>query len=883
MAELKEVSKQLKQQLKAKKRGIDALEDMLKEANRKKASQRRDRAKPEEQVPVVEEQPSKQLLQFFVSGPDGLCVEFQSKSSSSVRDLKREVREAFRTNSNHDDSRGWDGEGAIRLMRHGRVMVDDSTLHENGLHSGDTLIAVIEKVPSFRLTKNSDDNTKMMLDFIGKQQDSIGNMTSEMRQGWEKVVEALTKKGGDQSVDVMKDLLLRMEDRWSRMESAFREGVQAQSQGTLPRRKYRAGELESDHDENYEEINTKMKISSSKIINLQLENESVQASFKLMQEQHEKDMYEIRELLKSLHPQPAPISVVSEEPNASRKISRRTDLKGSLESSPARSTVEGVSSDVLEEKTSDDMQTVTAVCTPGRVVEKSARQKPLEQAPSSPLIITSFHSKHNKCLSARLIDKIDVEVAREIAIDDLIFELRKSVAEQTGEFLARVTLKLKGQEIALGIDVPSGELTSATAAELAACGDLIISISDEMPITDAQLDALVVQMEHSENLSRSGRIPLSAGSRPGAGTDPSRSLDIYRQSLRYSSGGESQPEDDDEEIREEELWWKANYISSTHGYTTRPYRKYVNGGLNKSLSTTEAAVARLSLDDVLRSLNDKEGMTDEELQQETKLLQSNEDKMSAATTKRLKNIQRGIVGAVSAAADSGSEDINDTDFGRRPVKVRDGDSSMRLSRTWMSVTGSSLHISQEKRRAYDSDDNRDTQNYEDGPLLQSVDPLNFKYFDDDSGKDSVSRRHARLGGHSSDGHFCATGSSIGTLDTSNIPTGNFDLNRTIDTNVSMPFEMTPQERALQYEAKASEEVSAFYGEELNEINTPATPSPSRNANGAPRSTGNHSTGSGSPFLHMGDETNDGGSLALSESHDTFADLDGSSRSIDFRK
>ena len=179
VAELKETSKQLKQQLKAKKRGIDALEEMLKEANRVSAQNRRKQRDHEEKV--VEEKPPNQLLQFFVSGPDGLCVEFQSKSNSLVRDLKREVREAFRQGRDGNaTSTDWGSDGLIRLMRHGRVMVDDSTLQENGLRSGDTVIAVMDKRAA-AVADGTDGHTQMMLNFMGKQQDSIAGMTSEMR------------------------------------------------------------------------------------------------------------------------------------------------------------------------------------------------------------------------------------------------------------------------------------------------------------------------------------------------------------------------------------------------------------------------------------------------------------------------------------------------------------------------------------------------------------------------------------------------------------------------------------------------------------------------------------------------------------------------------
>lgn len=179
------------------------------------------------------------------------------------------------------------------------------------------------------------------------------------------------------------------------------------------------------------------------------------------------------------------------------------------------------------------------------------------------------------------------------------------------------------------------------AAELASRGDLIVKISDDRPITgfivvwnsltinslnecvyfpDAQLDVLVSQMEKSQELSRSGRAPASSSSSvPPASAR--RSLDIYKQSLRYSSGGESQHEDEEDmqdELREEERWWQGqgDGMASLRAGIASPGRKSISGNLNQSLGNKGSAVARQSLDNMLRNLNEKDGMTDDELKHE---------------------------------------------------------------------------------------------------------------------------------------------------------------------------------------------------------------------------------------------------------------------------
>lgn len=119
--------------------------------------------------------------------------------------------------------------------------------------------------------------------------------------------------------------------------------------------------------------------------------------------------------------------------------------------------------------------------------------------------------------------------------------------------------------------------------------------------------------------------------------------------------------------------------------------------------------------------------------------------------------------------------------------------------------------------------------------------------------------------------------------------GRFDdnLDHTIDTNISMPEE-DARTRANRYESDAADQITEF---DLNQedANLGATPPPKfgRPEIRVPRSSyggtpGQSTPGSvGSPFNQMTDDN----SLALSESHEdpaeTFEDLDGSSRSIEY--
>jgi hypothetical protein len=265
---------------------------------------------------------------------------------------------------------------------------------------------------------------------------------------------------------------------------------------------------------------------------------------------------------------------------------------------------------------------------------------------------------------------------------------------------------------------------------------------------------------------------------------------------------------------------------------------------------------------------------------QTKKLRNSVQGLPDSTVSKLRQIEGRIVGAVAAATDSGSEDyaaVSNRGDARRPDKP----SSLRLSGSWMSQTGGSLKLLQatSPSRSYDEYLLRAAPEEGDVPLTSSVEDV-----------DSVSRRHVKLGS-SGGGNKTAqsTVSSLDSLDIGNL--GNVrkaDFNSTIDTNISMPEE-DHVARADRYEKLASDQVDKLYhlqtegddededddGDQLDPL--PASPSPRKPSGFIPGSAGNVSTGSMSPFNQLND---DACSLGLSDSHDTFADLDSSTRSID---
>ena len=96
LEEARENSKVLRAQLRSKKKGIHTLEALLKEnarQNRHRRGSRRPSPPPHTSGPAPTAAGAL-LSRFFVTGPNGLCVEFHQRGSSTIGELKREVSPA---------------------------------------------------------------------------------------------------------------------------------------------------------------------------------------------------------------------------------------------------------------------------------------------------------------------------------------------------------------------------------------------------------------------------------------------------------------------------------------------------------------------------------------------------------------------------------------------------------------------------------------------------------------------------------------------------------------------------------------------------------------------------------------------------------------------
>ena len=155
MVSLQESTKHLREEVRVKKNSVVALEDLLKTAHEQSHEKRRKQQRtttsdvPSSSTPDMVSGGIRQpVIRFFVTGPDGLCVEFNEKRTSSILHLKNEIRKAFvprleiiKYRRIHGDLDG----PSVRLIYQGRILTDDGTVDTNEIREGDTIVAIIDR------------------------------------------------------------------------------------------------------------------------------------------------------------------------------------------------------------------------------------------------------------------------------------------------------------------------------------------------------------------------------------------------------------------------------------------------------------------------------------------------------------------------------------------------------------------------------------------------------------------------------------------------------------------------------------------------------------------------------------------------------------------
>jgi hypothetical protein len=187
---LQENSKVLRAQLRSKKKGIKTLETLLKDASSREhsKSRRRNKESPPVEAPPVQEkvQTKPPFTKIYVSGPNGWCLELHVRYTSTISELKKEIRQELVNKQDFQDEYGSDP--VMNLLYQGRVLRNDSAIEDiDDLKYGDTIVAHLEKVKSKKAQEETKSqlppqtnplSNKEMMEFITRQHEISSN---EMR------------------------------------------------------------------------------------------------------------------------------------------------------------------------------------------------------------------------------------------------------------------------------------------------------------------------------------------------------------------------------------------------------------------------------------------------------------------------------------------------------------------------------------------------------------------------------------------------------------------------------------------------------------------------------------------------------------------------------
>jgi hypothetical protein len=559
--ELTEATRQLKSDLVTKRRGISSLEDML-----KKASRVEDNRSPEEngassssgaEAPTTLGNKSNDktsgVRQFFVTCPDGLSIEYNSRVSMMVYELKGEIRKVLTERLATDSSGGVAVVESIRLVYRGQILADQMSVGESDIRSGDSVVALFTTAPNKAAEGNASSDlsdaagastgatsatavpvaaaaaaaaTPELVEILKRQQDMMAALSHALKEK-----DAAVSAGAVSSQQMKErsrldaELLGKLDERWTGMEVAMRTQLDAQlshyqelmkeqSDRRNIANSLRAGDIESDDDgveqrmkDNvaFSELRGKLQASDSRINSL----ESVVMTGDERQRALLETIEGLNGELKLLRQQVQMQSSAGDKPSGKKVVKKKrnsttTEKSGdkpsvlASTSAPARAPSLSVDDSADNVTVMDTSSSSSKKASPTKASTASANAVGARKGPSPPKaspehVPVRFALPFSPDLGSYVSRYVEVMVKRSLSVDDLLYAIRKGVSETAKVPLARVVLVLRGIPVktAKDVAVTKTDLSSTTAAALAGEGDLIVTISRKNTMSPGQMDDLV--------------------------------------------------------------------------------------------------------------------------------------------------------------------------------------------------------------------------------------------------------------------------------------------------------------------------------------------------------------------------------------------------------
>ena len=263
LLELQEATNFLKGEVKAKKNGINTLETLLKDAHRSNGNSNTLVADSKVSSSRNENNRKDDKINYFITCNDGLCVEFINRMGTKVWEVKADVRKAFVSRRDYPDKLNDDN---IKIIFKGKLLLDDSSLCENGVKSGDTLNAIINQVES--INKDIQPNSQIE-EMIKKQQEALSLVSLEIKKDLEDAINSfhssresiskettVTTQSPDYNIDQkLNQFETRISNKLEQKLNSLNFNQEMKTPSHITRNYFiKPGELESDDDVYQEEI-----------------------------------------------------------------------------------------------------------------------------------------------------------------------------------------------------------------------------------------------------------------------------------------------------------------------------------------------------------------------------------------------------------------------------------------------------------------------------------------------------------------------------------------------------------------------------------------------------------------------------------------------------
>jgi zinc finger protein DZIP1 len=687
---LKEEAASLQNQLRAKRRNLATLEKVVREANEIKAVE----------APVKPKRSP--FVKFFVTLPNGLFVEFEELRDTTIRQLLLMLRNAL-ANHRSQGAIAEAGD-SLKLFLKGKLLILDHSLERCGLQDGDTILVAIPDdeppkrveiapapAPEIKIIEKTDKESlviqQKVLEAVEKQVNSLEELAGFLAKN--KVQESR-----DSLSERLAEELARIHDllEKNRLQPPSASEVQRAVAPLI------LGDLEPDGDDNamaIQEINLKLMQSNLRMNSLDNNVQLSMTDLKDLLRMQQEELAELRKaLLQRPNPtpsnsqtiiyeaahvppsqqstiviqqpqptpepqqaQPQPAILIEEKPKLKQQRKFVLEqLKESVQQMPApilvaeekqeKTSVEMVMNFEPKSKEEEPKPVPKVVEIPTLIVKKPESPPPVvvESPVTTPvvseMVTITFSSKHYVGYVPPDAEDTTVEVESDLQVVDIIFEVRKAVANKMNLPFKSTCLVMDGRAIKLGVDIDENlPFSVKDAAEYAKQGRLSIKFDRVQLLTNDKIDRITPAWEKSASESKL-RESADAKEKTILGNEK-RSLGSKSTSRRSYEDEESYGED------EKRRGFKSSYTNM-----------------------------RTSFDSLLRDLSERRSMSDQELAEKRQLLEAT----SASESESAKHMRSSLAKAMSnIAVESGSESAGDEFFRSSLRFSRDLSASLNAS------------------------------------------------------------------------------------------------------------------------------------------------------------------------------------------------------------